>query len=69
MGRQNKILIKELADAEVMLTLAAKRCYKARKVLERVEGSSPVSRKGKVLTEAQVVHITTARRKRVLKVK
>lgn len=63
----NKQAIKLFADMELEATVFAKKCYEARMVLERIEGSSP-SLRGK-LSDRERVDLKTNRRKGLLKIR
>jgi hypothetical protein len=58
--------IKILSEMKIEHELLAQKCSRAIKELERVEGSVPASRKGNHL-KAQVIEITTSRRRNLLK--
>jgi hypothetical protein len=66
-NKQMIATINELKDAEAVLIMTAKKCSSARRVLERAAGLSQAPAKGGRVNEAMVVHITTQRRKSLLR--
>jgi hypothetical protein len=66
----NKVVlatISELKDAEATLLMTAKKCSNVRRVLEKAARLSQAPEKGGRVSEAIVVHITTQRRKNLLR--
>jgi hypothetical protein len=60
---QSAEIKKELEILAIESANFSKRCYKAIATLERIEGSPAPSGTKEVLTKAQIIHITSKRKK------
>jgi hypothetical protein len=61
--------IKILADIEAKAIVFAQECSKARRLLEKSEGFSPASRKGKILAKETELRLVGTRRKNLARSK